>query len=240
MWLCGRWLEVPQTTIIYHGSQFIIEKPVFGEGNPRNDYGLGFYCTHEIDLVKEWACTENSSGYANQYELDYTGLALMRLTGADYSILNWLAVLLANRTFRISNDFAAEGKAYLTEIFLPDIEAFDVIIGYRADDSYFSFANAFLNNTLSLAQLEKAMYLGRLGEQTVLKSRKSFTQLRFVCSEAAAREIYYPMKSARDREARLAYRKERGQQRAVDAVYLIDMLRGGWKYDDTRIRRNLP
>ena len=231
---------MPQTAIIYHGSQFIIEKPIFGEGNPRNDYGLGFYCTHENDLAKEWACTEDSSGYANQYELDYTGLAVMRLSGADYNILNWLAVLLANRTFRISNDVAAEGKTYLTERFLPDIEAFDIIIGYRADDSYFSFANAFLNNTLSLAQLEKTMYLGKLGEQTVLKSRKSFTQLRFVRNEAAAREIYYPMKSARDRDARLAYIKERGQQRAIDAVYLIDILRGGWDSDDARIRRNIP
>ncbi|MBR2627880.1 MAG: DUF3990 domain-containing protein, partial [Peptococcaceae bacterium] len=39
------------------------------------------------------------------------------------------------------------------------------MIGYRADDSYFSFANAFLNNTLSLRQLEKAMMLGKHGEQ---------------------------------------------------------------------------
>lgn len=31
-----------------------------------------------------------------------------------------------------------------------------MIRGYRADDSYFSFATAFLNNTISLAQLEKA------------------------------------------------------------------------------------
>ena len=64
---------------IYHGSRMIIKKPIFGEGNPRNDYGLGFYCTHEIELAKECACTDENSGYANHYELDISGLSVMRL-----------------------------------------------------------------------------------------------------------------------------------------------------------------
>ena len=229
-----------ETATIYHGSRLIIKKPTFGKGNPKNDYGPGFYCTHEIDLAKEWVCTEESSGYANQYELDLTGLSVMRLSGEDYNILNWLAVLLNHRTFRIANDVAAEGKSYLLDIFLPDTRVYDVIIGYRANDSYFSFANAFLNNTLSLAQLNKALYLGKLGEQTVLKSQKSFEQIRFIRYEAAGREIYYPMKSARDREARSAYRRDRGQQRAADSIYLIDILRGGWGSDDARLRRDIP
>jgi len=72
---------------IYHGSGFIIKKPVYGEGSPRNDYGLGFYCTHEIELAKEWACTEESSGYANQYELDASGLRVMRLSGNEYNMV---------------------------------------------------------------------------------------------------------------------------------------------------------
>ena len=221
--------------VIYHGSKAIIEKPVFGMGNPRNDYGPGFYCTHEIDLAKEWACTEEISGFANQYELDLSDLSVKHLSSANYNILNWLAVLLDNRTFHISNDIAGEGKAYLLDKFLPDISAYDIIIGYRANDSYFSFANAFLNNSLSLAQLEKSMYLGKLGEQTVLKSKKAFEQIRFIRGEIADREIYYPMKSARDREARSAYRRERRSLRATESVYLMDILRGVSLNDETRI-----
>ena len=220
---------------IYHGSQYIIKKPVHGEGNPHNDYGPGFYCTHEIELAKEWACLEDSGGYANQYEFDLTGLSVMRLSGEGYNILNWLALLLANRIFRISNDIAAEGKAYLLDHFLPDVSSFDVIVGYRADDSYFAFANAFLNNTLSLTQLEKAMYLGNLGEQTVLKSKKAFGQIIYIRSEIAESETYYPMRSARDMDARLAYRKEHGIQRAIDSIYLVDILRERWGGDDERI-----
>ena len=217
----------------------IIKKPVFGEGNPYNDYGLGFYCTHEMDLAKEWACTEESGGYANQYELDFSGLSVMHLSGADYNILNWLAVLINNRRFRISNDIAGEGKEYLLNKFLPDISGYDIIVGYRANDSYFSFASAFLNNALSLSQLEKAMYLGKLGEQTVLKTKLAFEQVSFIRSEAADRDTYYPMKSARDREARLTYRDERGRERAIDGIYLIDILRGRWNNDNARIRRNI-
>lgn len=43
----------------------MIESPVWGVGNPNNDYGLGFYCTENIDLAKEWACSAESDGYAN-------------------------------------------------------------------------------------------------------------------------------------------------------------------------------
>ena len=228
-----------QKITIYHGSQFVVERPVFGEGNPLNDYGLGFYCTHELELAKEWACTEEKNGFANQYEFDLSGLSLMRLSSEEYHILNWLALLLNNRRFRISNDVAGEGKAYLLSKFLPATESVDVIVGYRADDSYFSFANAFLNSVLSLEQLSIAMRLGKLGEQTVLKSPKAFGQIRFLKSEPAAKEIYYPMKSAKDKEARAAYKKERSAQRTVDAVYMLDILRERWENDDSRIPRNL-
>ena len=226
-------------SVLYHGSRYIIQKPVYGEGNPHNDYGLGFYCAHEIDLAKEWACAEESGGYANQYELDMSGLSIMRLSGGDYSILNWLAVLLDNRTFRVSNDISREGRAFLLERFLPDITGYDIIIGYRADDSYFAFANAFLNNALSLEQLEKAMYLGKLGEQTVLKSEKAFKRINFIRAHSAEREIYYPMRSARDREARALYRSEYGSRRIDDSIYLMDVIRGRWGNDDPRVRRNI-
>lgn len=73
---------------LYHGSQKIIRTPVFGEGNPRNDYGLGFYCTESLELAKEWACTEESSGYANAYHFDMTDLSVLNLSGEEYNILS--------------------------------------------------------------------------------------------------------------------------------------------------------
>ncbi len=38
---------------IYHGSQNKISAPIYGQGKPYNDYGLGFYCTEYRELKKE-------------------------------------------------------------------------------------------------------------------------------------------------------------------------------------------
>lgn len=225
--------------ILYHGSQKIIEHPVYGQGNAHNDYGLGFYCSESVELTKEWACAAEASGFANQYELDLDGLTVLDLLHGDYHILNWLSILLQNRTFRLSGDLAIQAKEYLIAEFLPEHETQDVIRGYRADDSYFSFAAAFINNTISLSQLEKAMYLGKLGEQIVLRSEKAFERLTFLTSIPAEGDIYYPRKLNRDATARSEFQEEKHRHHLADAVYMIDILRGGWRNHDPRLQRIL-
>lgn len=223
--------------IVYHGSPKIIEKPVFGVGNPNNDYGLGFYCTESIELAKEWACSTETDGFANKYELDLTDLSVLSLTNGDFNILNWLFVLLENRKFRIGGDIAKQAKDYIFDNFSIDYRNYDVIKGYRADDSYFSFANAFLNNTISLSQLEKAMVLGKLGEQIVVISEKAFDSLSFVDRTPAPKEIYLPKKLARDTCAREEFKKEKERGSVLTEKYILDIIREGWKNDDDRIQR---
>ena len=225
--------------ILYHGSTQIIQSPIFGAGNPRNDYGLGLYCTQDIELAKEWACTEKENGFSNKYELDITDLSILNLNNGEYHILNWLAVLLENRTFRIREDVAVRAREYILENFSVDYKNVDVLCGYRADDSYFSYANAFINNTLSLKQLEKAVVYGQLGEQVVLKTKKAFEKLKFQEIEAADKEIYYPRKMARDMEAREAFRKDRNVGIVEDETYILDIMRGRWKDDDIRLQRRI-
>ena len=176
---------------LYHGSDHIIEKPVFGEGKAYNDYGRGFYCTEHAELAKEWACAADSDGYANHYQLDYSGLSVLNLNTPEYNILNWLAILLENRKFNVADGLPQRAKTYLQENFKVDYKKYDVIIGYRADDSYFSYAGDFVNGTLSLADLSEAMRLGKLGEQVVLKSRKAFDSLTFVEAVKAPRQEYF-------------------------------------------------
>ena len=43
---------------LFHGSDHIIETPIYGVGKKHNDYGQGFYCTEDIALAKEWAVSE--------------------------------------------------------------------------------------------------------------------------------------------------------------------------------------
>ena len=82
---------------LYHGSKDIIEHPRYGAGKPYNDYGRGFYCTESLDLAKEWAVAVDRGGFANIYELDCAGLAILDLNGDEYGLLHWLALLLRYR-----------------------------------------------------------------------------------------------------------------------------------------------
>jgi len=221
---------------LYHGSTKIIERPSFGTGNSRNDYGLGFYCTKEIELAKEWACSTKAGGFANIYSLPLSGLKVLRLDDPEYGILDWLAILINNRIFSIDAPIMAEGMEYLTAHFLPDICDFDAIEGYRADDSYFTFATDFLSNIISLRQLTRAMRLGSLGEQLVLKSQKTFDALRFIRSEPADGEIYFAKRMDRDKQARDQYLKqERRSARQRDDIFLLDILREEMKHGDARL-----
>lgn len=222
------------TVTLYHGSENVIQKPLFHAGNPKNDYGYGFYCTESIELAKEWASSEEKDGFANQYTLNMNGLTVLNLSDGKYNILNWLAILLQNRTFSITADIAIDAKAYISKNFLVQYEQFDIIRGYRADDSYFSFANAFLINTISLQKLNKAMYLGKLGEQIVLKSKKAFSKVKYVSSFAADRSVYYPKKMNRDSAARKAFFEMRSSSAvsAANDIFVMDILRGGFKNDD--------
>lgn len=221
--------------ILYHGSSELIQKPEYGKGKIYNDYGPGFYCTEHLELAKEWACTENTDGYVNQYEIETEGLRILNLSDDEYTILHWLAILIKHRRFRMATPLMERGSAWLRENFLIDVNHFDVIVGYRADDSYFSFARAFINNEISLKQLSYAIRLGKLGEQFVLKSPKAFTRIHFLSGIPADNRKYYAKRRTRDEEAREAFRAELLRE-DMDGLFIRDMIREEVGADDPRIR----
>jgi len=221
--------------ILYHGSPDIIQTPLFGKGKSYNDYGKGFYCTEHLELAKEWACNEDADGYANKYELDLGGLSVLNLSSEEYTILHWLALLMKYRRLRISTPVMRRGAEWLEEHFLIDLTPYDAVVGYRADDSYFTFARAFVNNEISLAQLAYAMRLGKLGEQFVLKSPAAFEKLRFISYEIADNTVYYAKRKARDEEAREAFFAEL-ERDDVNGLYMRDIIREEVQPNDSRLR----
>lgn len=223
--------------IIYHGSQQIVEVPQYGIGKEYNDYGRGFYCTESIELAKEWACPVKNDGYSNKYILHMDGLNTMHLTEGKFNILSWLAILLAHRKFDITSPVGNQAREFILDRFLPDTEGVDVMIGYRADDSYFSFAEDFVNNTISLRDLNLAMQLGTLGEQIVLLSKRSFGRIEFVEHEVADYREYYYKRAQRDQNARAAYKNhKKNLQQLVNDVFVLDMIREDMQYDDPRLQ----
>ena len=222
--------------IVYHGSDHIIETPLYNGSKRTNDYGYGFYTTENKELAMEWACSDNRDGFANIYELNTDGLHILNLNDSQYTILNWLAVLTKYRSYWQSGSVAEEAKNYLQKNFFVDPSGYDIVIGYRADDSYFSFAQDFVSGAISLRKLSEAMRLGKLWEQVVLKSEKSFSQIRFIDAEAAAAEIYFEKKSIRDRDARRAYRLSRKEAENINELYMLDIMREEIRNGDPRLR----
>ena len=222
---------------IFHGSEKIIEHPIWGEGRKNNDFGIGFYCTESLELAKEWAVSSLRDGFANKYTLDTKYLNILNLNSSAYTILNWIAVLVEHRLFSITTPVARRAKSYLVEKFGVNVNAFDIVTGYRADDSYFDYAESFINNAISVEQLAQAMKLGKLGEQIVIKSKYAFTKLKYEGFEVAEQGKYYVHRKSRNDEANRQYFEMLDKE--SDGLYIQDIIRGGITNDDSCIPRNI-
>lgn len=224
--------------ILLHGTDHIIEIPDINIGNEHNDYGKGFYCTKSETMAKEWACKQNTDGFVNYYEIDTDGLKILNLTDGNHTVLNWIAILLKYRTFKLSSEIAVDARNYIIEHYSVNIEHYDVVVGYRADDSYFQYAESFVSNALPLRSLNRALKLGRLGEQTVLVSPKAFDRIKFIDAVPVSKDIYYPKFINRDSSARKAFKQEIKKSKTYrDDIFVLDILREEIKNNDPRIQR---
>ena len=194
--------------VLYHGSDKVIEKPIYGFGKSTNDYGSGFYMTKELELAKEWASNDDKmEGYVNKYKIDENQLKILDLDKVEDKVLKWIALLLNYRNVKLKNPIGIKGREFLIKNYLINVDNYDLIRGYRADDCYFMFARSFLNNEISLEQLGKALLLGKLGDQYVLKSKKAFNSIKFISYEKIGSKDYYNKRVVRNRIAAEEYDK---------------------------------
>ena len=190
----------------------------------------------EKELMSFYKDIKND-GYANKYILHLNGMNVMYLTKGEFNILNWLAILLAHRKFDITSPIGNSAREFILSRFMPDTTNIDIMIGYRADDSYFSFAEDFVNNTISLRDLNIAMQLGTLDEQVVLISKRSFKQIEFVEYEVADYREYYYKRTERDQNARATYANQKKSiQQLMDDIFVLDIMREDMKHDDSRLQ----
>lgn len=189
---------------LYHGSEIIVKKPVFGYGKPQNDYGCGFYCTTIKEHAKEWASKKTGKGYVNKYELRDDRFKILDLTKKpNNNVLFWVALLMHNRELPddLKNNFPRELK-YLEDNYLINVSDYDIVIGYRADDSYFHFPEAFVRSEITFESLNEIFLAGELGKQYVLISKRAHENIKFISYEEAfenSREDYYKRKKEVDK-----------------------------------------
>lgn len=211
---------------LFHGSENIIEKPAFGLGKVYNDFGQGFYLTEYIDMAREWGSTNEYIGYVNKYVIEDKNLKILNLLDKKYNELNWLAALIKNREFKLTSKIMKEGKKYIISKFDVNTDNYDVVIGYRADDAYFQYVKAFLNNGITYEQLKKSMYLGKLGEQYVLKSKKAFETIKYIGHEKIESDVYLASRKNRDKIARDEYLSI-NLDKGSSSTYLNEIIKHG-------------
>lgn len=160
---------------VYHGSDHIIRNPKYLGGRDDNDYGNGFYTTEYEDRARSWAALNGrpEKSIVNVYELDTKELHVLDLN--DHGVLAWIAEVIANRG--TNQEAAAIVGNRLVELYRIDSGQYDIIKGYRADDSYTQVIEAFLLNQINVAEVERLFYKGSLGNQIFLKSEKAFANI---------------------------------------------------------------
>jgi len=163
---------------LYHGSDHIIKRPSYLGGKPDNDYGNGFYTTEYEDRARSWATLNGNpeKSIVNVYEMNFDGMQVLDLN--EHGVLAWIAEVVANRG---ANQEAANivGKR-IVDLYRVDVEHYDVIKGYRADDSYTQVVEAFLMNQINIQEVERLFYKGSLGNQVFLRSSKAFEKIHWL------------------------------------------------------------
>ena len=168
---------------IYHGSKVVIEHPLVKGSDETNDYGASFYLTKDLEAAKSWACKNSSVGIVNEYEVkasEFDKLRILDLTNkSKYGVLNWMAILMRFRV--LDSSFVKRNQLTLDWLqkYYVDVDDYDVVIGFRADDSYFRFPLRFVSNDLSFDDLEDVFLSGHLGVQYAFMSERAIKLLTF-------------------------------------------------------------
>ena len=178
-------------TRIYHGSEHIVKKPEFGLGNAYNDFGLGFYCSESARSAAAWAVERGRNGFVSAYIINADRLRIINLCSSRYTPLHWLAVLFNFREFDLSSQSSRMAREYIIKYFNVDFQGSDCIVGYRADDVCFKFAQDFIDGKLSYQSLKSYLTVNDSNRQFVLKSNRAFENISFAGYEPALSDVYY-------------------------------------------------
>lgn len=207
---------------LYHGSDQIILKPKYNYGNPSNDYGLGFYMSDDKDIARLWASKYPSNGFLMEYEVTIDKLNVLYLDDqSEESILKWITILVSHRFSRFEIEKYKSTINALNDKYSFDASKYDMIIGYRADDSYFQYSRDFVADDLSLETLSKAMKLGNLGKQYVLISKNSFNHITLnKYEEVKASNEYKSFREETNKQYHLLKKEDN-----INNTYIRDILR---------------
>lgn len=170
-------VSVHETMIrLYHGSQEESVNPTFGIGSSHHDFGAGFYLTDSFDLAREWSVYRPGSGdgWVHAFDLDSAGLKIFDFR--DAGVFPWVAELMKHRNADESAAYRRRAPEFIAKYGV-DVDDCDVVIGWRADASYFYIVKSFVRDEVDADALPDLLRLGDFGIQYVIKSKRAYSQL---------------------------------------------------------------
>jgi len=154
--------------ILFHTGFAEIPEPDIKIGRKNADFGQGFYLCGDEEFSKRWARHRRDyNTYLNKYELDTDSLNIKRFTRNE----EWFDYIYSNRSF--AKDLYADA---------------DVIIGPIANDTIYDTLGITTSGLLKKEHALKLLTIGPVYEQTVIKTEKAVSKLKFVFSEVLKEE----------------------------------------------------
>ena len=191
---------------VFHGSLSKETAPEYGRGKSYHDYGNGFYTSEDKVLANEWAVSLSTgeNGYCHAFSLDMTGLHRLSTDAAE-DVLSWMAILMKHRPGTDTRRWDLIQKRFIEKYYI-DVDSYDVIIGYRANDSYLAIAKQFARGEVGVGILGRLLKLGSFGVQVCVKSRLAYSRLRYLGSSEVDYEQYHAQFVSRDERSRRSMR----------------------------------
>lgn len=165
---------------LYHGSKSHRVEPTHDKGNGISDFGKGFYLYPSHNIASEWASSDrynvepDANVYTHEYNLYLDGLEIFDFRKSD--VLSWVAYVLSHRDVAIESSHRNMVKSFVDK-YAPNTAGYDVLIGWRADASFFYLIEKFVLGDIDVVSLKDILTYKNIDMQAVLKSSKAIDAL---------------------------------------------------------------
>lgn len=159
---------------LYHISDRILEKPIVSGSEQTNDYGRGFYCTTDEEIIQY---KNPNSKVINKYNTDISNLAILDLTELD--IIYWITLITNYRSINVNSKYLNR----LKQNYMIDLNKYDCVSGWRCDGTISTIINNFFQENITSDAIYEAIKIGLIQPEFVLKSQYAFDNTKFICSK---------------------------------------------------------
>ena len=150
-----------ERTIIYHGSNAVVQRPEILINGYYKDFGYGFYCTNIRKQAKRWALSKRGKSIINNYI--YKRNSSLKICSFEEMTEEWLEFVVNCR----------RGREH----------EFDIVEGPMTDDQIWDYVEDFIAGNISRAAFWELAKFKYPTHQIVFCTEEALKTLHFEGSE---------------------------------------------------------